>query len=210
MSKQSRRSYLDLAASCEAAFIAGARDSTPVKGLTHSHYKYPARFSPTFVRAAIQTFTDPGDLCLDPHVGGGTTLVEAMALGRNALGIDISTLAEFVSSAKTIIYSETELTRLQNWIHRIPKIIDIRKASVQIGEYADLGYYKHLDNPTRWRIRKAIEQAIASAARLRDPKLETFARCATLTAIDLPPMIQHMNAGIWRRGEDQFWRGRAT
>lgn len=180
MSKQSRRSYLDLAASCEAAFIAGARDSTPVKGLTHSHYKYPARFSPTFVRAAIQTFTDPGDLCLDPHVGGGTTLVEAMALGRNALGIDISTLAEFVSSAKTIIYSETELTRLQNWIHRIPKIIDIRKASVQIGEYADLGYYKHLDNPTRWRIRKAIEQAIASAARLRDPKLETFARCATL------------------------------
>ena len=30
------------------------------------------------MRAAIETFTSPGDLVLDPHVGGGTTLVEAL------------------------------------------------------------------------------------------------------------------------------------
>jgi hypothetical protein len=180
MGNQSQRNYLDLAASNEAAFIAGARDTMPVKGLTHSYYKYPARFSPVFARAAIETFTEPGDLCLDPHVGGGTTLVEALALGRNALGIDISTLAEFVSSAKTIVFSENQLARLQSWACRIPQIIDIRKPSAQITEYANLGYYKHLDSPTRWRIRKAIEQAIGSAAQLRDAKLETFARCATL------------------------------
>ncbi len=59
--------------------------------------QYPARFSPAFARAAIETFTKPGDLVLDPHVGGGTTLVEALALGRDAIGVDISALAEFVA-----------------------------------------------------------------------------------------------------------------
>jgi DNA methylase len=67
---------LQLPAAAEAMLIAGARDAEPVKGLTHGFYKYPARFSPAFVRAAIETFTQPGDIVLDNHVGGGTTLVE--------------------------------------------------------------------------------------------------------------------------------------
>src|SRR5687768_17340558 len=87
--------FLDLMVEDEARLIAGARDSTPVSGFTHGFYKYPARFSPAFARAAIQTFTEPGDVVLDPHVGGGTSLVEAIASGRHAIGIDISELAEF-------------------------------------------------------------------------------------------------------------------
>jgi hypothetical protein len=59
----------------QTALIAGARDALPVRGLTHNFYRYPARFSPVFVRAAIEAFTVPGDLVLDNHVGGGTTLV---------------------------------------------------------------------------------------------------------------------------------------
>ena len=35
--------YLDLPGAAEAALIAGARDGSPVKGLTHGYYKYPAR-----------------------------------------------------------------------------------------------------------------------------------------------------------------------
>src|ERR1700730_18516189 len=106
---------LRLPAAAEAALISGARDTEPVRGLTHGFYKYPARFSPAFVRAAIETFTSPGDLCLDPHVGGGTTLVEALALGREAVGVDISTLAEFVSGIKCTVFSDTELVLLEIW-----------------------------------------------------------------------------------------------
>src|ERR1700688_3916892 len=102
-----------LTAADQAALVAGARDSMPVRGLTHDHYKYPARFSPAFVRAAVQIFTKPGDLVLDNHVGGGTTLVEALALGRNAIGVDISTLAEFVSSVKTTSFSVKEIEILR-------------------------------------------------------------------------------------------------
>jgi len=35
-------------------------------------------------------YTKPGELVLDPMVGGGTTLIEARLLGRNAIGVDIN------------------------------------------------------------------------------------------------------------------------
>jgi hypothetical protein len=164
----------------EAQLIAGARDSEPVKGLTHGFYKYPARFSPLFVRAAIQAFSRPGDFCWDPHVGGGTTLVEALALGRNAVGIDISTLAEFVSRAKTTVFTRKQLALLTEWATSVETDIDIHARSVVLSDYAERGYYKHLDHPKRWRLRKAIEQAVASAVALNDPLLEMFGRCAVL------------------------------
>ena len=172
--------YLKLSEGKQQSFIAGARDDEPVRGLTHGYYKYPARFSPTFAKAAIKAFTKPGQLVLDPHVGGGTTLVEARAAGREAIGIDISALAEFVARVKCIVFSETELARLEAWASRLPNVVDIRGRSIQFAEYAELGYYKHLDHPSRWRLRKGIEQALSSAIQLATPRLEAFGRCAVL------------------------------
>jgi hypothetical protein len=171
---------LKLSRLAQLALIEGARDAEPVSGLTHGFYKYPARFSPAFVRAAIETFTDPGDLCLDPQVGGGTTLVEALVAGRNAIGVDISALAEFVARVKSTVFTEAELDKLESWSARVSKTIDIHKASNKLADYAELGYYKHLDHSSRWRLRKAIEQGIASATRLRTPRLESFGRCVVL------------------------------
>jgi DNA methylase len=164
----------------EARLIASARDSAAVKGLTHGFYKYPARFSPQFARAAIETFTRKGDLVLDPHVGGGTTLVEALALGRDAIGVDISQLAEFVSRVKTTVYSERELDELDAWSKRVSTAVHIHGPTLRFGEYAEHGYYKHLDHPARWRLRKAIEQGIWSAMKMGTPRLEAFGRCAVL------------------------------
>lgn len=172
--------FLDLPAEAEATLVAGARDLTPVKGLTHSYYKYPARFSPVFVRTAIETFTEPGDVCLDPHVGGGTTLVEALALGRKAVGVDISTLAEFVATVKTTVFSNSDLAKLRDWTDGVATQIDMRKPVAASSLYDELGYYKHLDHPSRWRLRKAIEQSLHSAMLFRSPSLEGFARCAIL------------------------------
>src|SRR5690606_35516749 len=107
--------------------IEAARDQSPVEGLTHNFYRYPARFSPKFVKAAIDAFSAPGDLVVDPFMGGGTTLVEAIAGGRNALGTDISTLAGFVSQAKTTIYTEDELSAVARWEKRARKRIDVHK-----------------------------------------------------------------------------------
>lgn len=171
---------LDLPDHVQAALIVGARDAAPVRGLTHGFYKYPARFSPAFAGAAIKAFTEPGDLVLDPHVGGGTTLVEAIAAGREAVGVDISTLAEFVTGIKCTVFNEAELEALDRWVGRVAKSVDIHKPSTAFADYADLGYYKHLNHPSRWRLRKAIEQSLASAIRLSNPRLEAFGRCVVL------------------------------
>ena len=133
-----------------------------------------------FVRAVIQSFTRPGDLVLDPYVGGGTSLVEAIALGRHAIGVDISELAEFVASVKTTIYKERELDCLREWATRLPKIVNVHRSSKYFEKYADEGYYKHLEDASRWRLRKAIEQALGSAIRLKSERLVSFGRCVVL------------------------------
>src|SRR6516165_6684004 len=148
MGEPATKSLLKLSATAQEALIAGARDTEPVQGLTHGFYKYPARFSPVFARAAIETFTMPGDLVLDPHVGGGTSLVEALASGREAVGIDISPLAEFVARVKCIVFSEAELNTLEAWAARLPDVVNIHRPSVEFTDYAELGYYKHLDHPS--------------------------------------------------------------
>ena len=165
--------------------INAARDGEPVCGLTHDFYKYPARFSPIFARVAIETFTKLGQLVFDPHVGGGTTLVEARALGREGIGVDISPLAEFVARVKSTILSETELETLAAWGARLPHVVGIHGKSIQLSRFAKLGYYKHLEHPSRWRLRKGVEQALASAIRLGRPRLEAFGRCVVLRAAQL-------------------------
>jgi hypothetical protein len=165
--------------------IDAASDGEPVRGLTHDFYKYPARFSPIFARVAIETFTKPGQLVFDPHVGGGTALVEARALGREGIGVDISPLAEFVARVKSTVLSEAELDTLAAWGARLPRAVDIHRKSLQFSRYEQLGYYKHLDHASRWRLRKGVEQALSSAIRLRTPRLEAFGRCVVLRAAQL-------------------------
>ena len=70
-------------------FITAVYSQERVTGLTHDFYKYPARFSPQFCRAAIDVFSNPGDLITDPFAGGGTSLVESRVAGRLSVGTDI-------------------------------------------------------------------------------------------------------------------------
>lgn len=50
--------------------------------------KHPARMLPAIAAHAIGAYTQPGDLVLDPMCGIGTTLVEAVHLGRDAIGVE--------------------------------------------------------------------------------------------------------------------------
>jgi len=44
---------------------------------------------PELARRAISAYSEPGELVVDPMCGIGTTLVEAIHLGRNALGVEL-------------------------------------------------------------------------------------------------------------------------
>ncbi|WP_084484742.1 TRM11 family SAM-dependent methyltransferase [Nocardia anaemiae] len=52
---------------------------------------HPAKMFPAIVQHAVATYTRAGDLVLDPMCGIGTTLVEALHLGRRAVGVEYET-----------------------------------------------------------------------------------------------------------------------
>ena len=54
MGKPTAKILHTLSGTAQKALIVGARNAEPVQGFTHGFYKYPARFSPNFVRAAMR------------------------------------------------------------------------------------------------------------------------------------------------------------
>ncbi|WBB48482.1 DNA methyltransferase [Verrucosispora sp. WMMA2044] len=50
--------------------------------------KHPARMLPAIAAHAVRSYTQPGDLVLDPMCGIGTTIVEAIHAHRDAIGVE--------------------------------------------------------------------------------------------------------------------------
>ena len=105
--------------------VAATMSSKRISGHTHTYYRYPARFSPEFINTIIDLFSKPGDLIIDPFVGGGTSLVEARALGRQSLGIDLNSLATFIAKTKTTILNDHDVKIVNQWKNNIHKYLSL-------------------------------------------------------------------------------------
>jgi hypothetical protein len=160
--------------------LLSAHDTSPVAGHTHTYYRYPARFSPQFARSAISSFTDPGDIVLDPFMGGGTSMVEAQALGRQAIGLDINPLAVFVATAKTDVPSKRELEQILQWALVIAPALNIHQPVARPGTWIAQGYQRNISCRSTWRVRKTLEQILAQIHLLRTQRQQRFTRCALL------------------------------
>jgi site-specific DNA-methyltransferase (adenine-specific) len=55
----------------------------------------------------IKTFTDPGDVVIDPCAGSGSTLLAAKKTGRKAYGFEIK--KDFFNAATNLLRSNTQL-----------------------------------------------------------------------------------------------------
>lgn len=66
----------------------------------HAWHPFPAKFPPQLPKYLIEQLSVPGGAILDPMLGSGTTLVEAVRLGRRAVGCDIDPLARMIAAAK--------------------------------------------------------------------------------------------------------------
>ena len=115
---------IDLSDSNKRLFLNAVKNKDRVEGLTHGFYRYPARFSPQFASAAIKCFSKPGELILDPYMGGGTTVVEALATGRRIVGNDLNELGAFVTKVKTLCLSEDESREIEAWSVNISGIVN--------------------------------------------------------------------------------------
>jgi hypothetical protein len=162
-------------------FLKAVNDRSHVSGYTHDFYNYPARFSPLFAREVIKTYTNPGDLILDPFMGGGTTLIEANLAERHAIGFDISSLAYFISKVKTTPLSSSDISFVIKWASKTIKNLNCRIVNERPENWIGMGYQRNLSNRRTWPIRKLMEQFIIEIESSRTTlKNRHFLRCALL------------------------------
>jgi DNA methylase len=157
-----------------------ARDKKPVAGWTHNFYRYPARFSPRFAAAAIEYFSEPGELVLDPYMGGGTAVVEGIAAGRSVVGNDLNSLATFITRVKVMKLSFAELLALKNWAAKSVPNFSYYQDIEELIPFIDPIKTKNLSLVRARFIKKAIAAALASIQRLPTLNSRDFAKCIVL------------------------------
>ncbi len=67
---------------------------------SHDLHAFAAKFPPQLPRLFIRALTNPGDVVLDPMMGSGTAVVEAVLNGRRGIGLDIDPLAMRLTRTK--------------------------------------------------------------------------------------------------------------
>jgi hypothetical protein len=144
----------------------------------HEFYRYPARFSPEFVAAAIDAFSAPGDLVADYFVGGGTTLVEARLAGRLAVGTDINSLSVFVSRTKTRLYSRRDLGEVEAWAEcATASCAKSRRTAAALDQHIF-----NFDEPLLAEQREALLSSIRALDGVTGRLARDLARCVLLRA----------------------------
>jgi hypothetical protein len=157
-----------------APVVLALHSKARVSGRSHSYYRYPARFPPDFAREAITAFTRPGDVVLDPFMGGGTSAVEALALGRKFIGVDVNPISHFVSKVKTTPLSDRDASILLDWAEGSTSI-----GSPGRGNDPDRGWAEALRN-TPWWLRRQIGNQLETSKGLGNRRQVDFARCSIL------------------------------
>ena len=156
------------------ALLQAVESDSPVSGLTHRFYRYPARFSPEFAACVIETFTEPGDYVLDPFMGGGTSVVEALALGRRVAGCDINPLSGFLARVKSTVLGEDDTHVLRRWLGDLEEATHLRLPTTVDATWR--AYQRNVP----WWLRKTLELALASVEALPSVRARRFAKCSLM------------------------------
>ena len=95
----------------DAAVLKGAWQASS-KGedepLTHAVHPYPGRMHWAIARQLMRHYGESGQRMLDPFVGGGTTMLEAMMAGLDPVGVDLNPLSIPIGKTKTRLTSERD------------------------------------------------------------------------------------------------------
>ena len=156
-----------------------------IYGKTHTYYRYPAAFSPIFAETIIKNFTKPGEIVLDPFMGGGTSAVEALALQRKFYGIDVNPLSILISKVKTTILRQNKIIFIKKFNERIVNG-KINLKSKRKKQHLHLSHYFNVKNFSKDEIRKinqikaGIEQYHFAISKVRDVKVRNFLTCLLL------------------------------
>src|SRR3990172_4602048 len=83
---------------------------------SHDLHAFAAKFPPQLPRAFIRGLTSLGDIVLDPMMGSGTTVVEALLERRRGIGLDLDPLALRLGRVKTLPSDTDHLRAASNQV----------------------------------------------------------------------------------------------
>jgi DNA modification methylase len=110
---------------------------------SHDLHAFAAKFPPQLPRTFIRGLTNPGDVVLDPMMGSGTTVVEALLEGRQAIGLDIDLLALRLCRVKT---TPLDLDSLREVGYKVSSRADTLLSD---GEFIDRALNEQFDERTK-------------------------------------------------------------
>src|SRR5262245_44613948 len=83
----------------------------------HRLHPYLGKFVPQLVEALLDRYVAAGGHVLDPFAGSGTTLVQSLESGRNAVGVDIAGFNCLLMRVKTRRHNLDAIRRDLLWAH---------------------------------------------------------------------------------------------
>lgn len=127
--------------------------STTTTAFTHGLHRFAAKFIPPVPAWALDTFgspwgrqVNPPRVVLDPFMGSGTTLVEAVLRGGTSIGVDVDPLARFIARAKVTAVDHERIAGLAGELAgrwRAP-------ATTLEAPMPDVGHFGHWFGPEQW------------------------------------------------------------
>jgi len=110
---------------------------------SHDLHAFAAKFPPQLPRAFIRGLTNYGDVVLDPMMGSGTTVVEALLEGRYGIGLDIDPLALRLGQVKTMPLDIDSLWTAGN------RVISRANALLSNGKTIEQSFSRRFDERTK-------------------------------------------------------------
>jgi DNA modification methylase len=115
----------------------------------HRWYGYKEGFSPSFVKYFITKYTtDDNSIIFDPFGGVGTTALESIKLGYDAISMDVSPLGVFASKVKTRNYTSKDIFEITKYVNILKRLENYPKKYIienqTIAKYFDSETYESL------------------------------------------------------------------
>lgn len=156
--------------------------------LSHDIHPYPAKFIPQIPRNLIAHLSLPGEIVWDPFGGSGTTALESILLGRQAISSDVNPLAEVIGKGKLLTLTKEDDDLLGGLVEEL-FVIAASNASVAeaLRRYEPLERLApDIPNRSQW----FHEQAVAELCYLKE-RIKTFdsAKCQRLAMVCLSKII---------------------
>lgn len=137
----------------------------------HKWYGYKEGFSPSFVNGFIKEYVaSESSLVFDPFGGVGTTGLEAIKMGYNAVLMDVNPLGLFASKVKTYHYTVSDIVDLDKELIRLK---ETNSFSITI-EIQNETVKRYFDSQT-WNSLLQIKSYVSSIENYRINELFTLA-----------------------------------